>query len=396
MWVLKNKSIRKNARLIYTLVLKIIFFFLEFILPKNNNYWCFCTWQGYPHTMDNPRAVFEVVKNDPEITKIILLKDAGVSSAEGVNVKFIEAESFKGAYYTARSKVILLGYSLAFLSSYSHLLTARHLIIQLWHGIPLKKIGMLFPEEKLWSKETVKYAATVCSSTSDKNIMKQAFSPIAEDSVWQCGLPRNDIILMEEKNLPNDYLSMLQTLRERINGKTLVLYVPTWRIDATNRYDFSDDELLRLNEVLDSHDAILAIRGHSNVRSNKLMNLQPDDTRIIDVNDVPDVNILLRLTDVLITDYSSIYIDFLITGKPILHFTYDLAEYYKERGFLYDINDAFASQEFLNFDQLLINLEDALSKGVADEDRYQRVKELFHDYTDNGSVSVVEYIKRIG
>lgn len=396
MWVLKNKSIRKTARLIYTLVLKIVFFFLEFILPKNKNYWCFCTWSGYPHTMDNPRAVFEVVKNDPEITKIILLKDDGVCSPEGVNVKFIEAESLKGAYYTARSKVILLGYSLAGLSSYSHWLTARHFIIQLWHGIPLKKICMLFPEEQFWSKETVKYAATVCSSKSDKNFMKQAFSPIVENRVWQCGLPRNDIILMDEKSLAEDYLSMLQILRERVNGRTLVLYAPTWRIDSANSYSFSDDELARLNKVLDSHDAVLAIRGHSNVRTHQLMKLQSNDTRIIDVNNVPDVNILLRLTDILITDYSSIYIDFLITGKPILHFTYDLAEYYKERGFLYDIDDAFASQECLNFDQLLNNLEETLSKGIVDEDRYWSVKELFHDNTGNASVSVVENIKRMG
>ena len=78
------RVLKKNIRLIYTLVLKNIFFLLEIVLPKNKNYWCFCTWQGYPHTMDNPRAIFEVVKNDPKITKIILLKDDGVHSAEGV------------------------------------------------------------------------------------------------------------------------------------------------------------------------------------------------------------------------------------------------------------------------------------------------------------------------
>ena len=389
------KFFKKNIRLIYTLILKVIFLFLEYTLPKNKNYWCFCTWQGYAHTMDNPRAVFEVIKNDPKITKIVLLKDVGEHSQEGVNVKFIEAESLRGVFYIARSKIVLLGYSIVGLSSYSHLLTNRHYIIQLWHGIPLKKIGMLFPEEKFWPKETVKYAATVCSSVADKRFMVQVFSPLAKDRVWQCGLPRNDIILMEEKSLSDDYLSMLQALRKRINGRVLVLYAPTWRTNSANRYNFSDTELVRLNKVLGLYDAVLAIRGHSNVRAHRLIELQANDTRIIEVNNVPDVNILLRLTDVLVTDYSSIYIDFLITGKPILHFTYDLAEYYKERGFLYDINDAFASQEFFDFDQLLNHLEEALSNGVADRGRYQRAKVLFHDHPDKSSVRVVENIKNI-
>ena len=395
MSLLSNKAVRKKAGFIYALIIKIAFFLLEIILPKNKNYWCFCTWQGYPHTMDNPRAIFEVIKNDSGITKIILYKDAGKPSQEGMNVKFVDAESLKGAYYTARSRVILLGYSLTGLSSYSYLLTKKHTIIQLWHGIPLKRIGMLFPEEKFWPKETVKYAATVSSSTSDKKFMEQVFSPLDVDRVWQSGLPRNDIILMDEKKLPDDYQTILQELRKRVDGRTLVLYVPTWRIDSANRYQFSEDEINRLNDVLEAHNAVLAIRGHSNVRANKLMNVRSSNTRIIDVNAVPDVNILLRLTDILITDYSSIYIDFLITGKPILHFTYDLDEYYKERGFLYDINDAFASQEVLSFDDLLNELDRTLSKGVSDKDRYSHAKNLFHEYVGNGTTGVVENIKEI-
>lgn len=396
MSLLKNKTIRRKVGLIYVFLIKVTFFLLEYMLPKDKNYWCFCTWQKFPHTMDNPRAIFEVVKNDPDITKIVLFKDSGVPSLEGVNVKFIDAESFKGAYYVARSKVILLGYSIAGLASYASLLTTRHSIVQLWHGIPLKRIGMLFPEETFWPAETAKYAATVCSSPSDKNFMEQVFSPIDKSRVWQSGLPRNDIILMDENKLPGDYLAMLQDVRERVNGRRLVLYVPTWRIDSANRYDFSDKELADLDKVLEKYDAVLAIRGHSNVRANKLMDLQDNETRIIDVSNVPDVNILLRLTDVLITDYSSIYIDFLVTEKPILHFTYDLEEYYKERGFLYDIDDAFASKEVLSFDQLLGNLDETLSMGIADVDRYQRVKVLFHEYSENGSAGVVENIKNIG
>ena len=389
-------TIKAMARFSYYVFLKACFIFLEIVLPKNKNYWCFCTWQSYPHTLDNPRAVFEVVKSDPEICKIILRKDnSGLNHSDGLNVKFVDAESIRGVYFTARSRVILLGYSLGGLSSYSNLITRRHCIIQLWHGIPLKKIGMLFPEEKFWPRETGKYSATVCSSSQDKEFMTRAFSPIPEDRVWQTGLPRNDTILKDERLLPDDYLAALREYRARIDGRKLVLYAPTWRIDSSNIYVFSDKELAQLDEVLESNNAVFAVRGHSNVRSHQLMDGESGSFRIIDANAIADVNILLRLADVLITDYSSIYIDYLITGRPILHFTYDLESYYKERGFLYDIDTAFASKEFLRFEDLIEKLDKALKGEGVDKEQYRRARELFHDHGDQSSAIVVGEIKRI-
>ena len=121
-----------------------IFLIIEYILPKKNNYWCFCSWERHYHTLDNPRAVFERVKNDAEIKKIILIKkDPRQNDLDGKNVVFVDPDSLLGIYHVARSKVILLAYSLSGLCNYSEHITTRHLIIQLWHGIPLKKIGKL-------------------------------------------------------------------------------------------------------------------------------------------------------------------------------------------------------------------------------------------------------------
>jgi len=78
-----------------------------------------------------------------------------------------------------------------------------------------------------------------------------------------------------------------------------------------------------------------------------------------------------------------------------LHFTYDLENYYKERGFLYNIEEAFASEKILNFSELIYHLEQSLEKGITDAACYQQSKQLFHDYEGSSSVAVAEHIRDI-
>ena len=220
-------KLRQGISAIFIKVRACIFIMLEHLLAKKDNYWCFCAWGRHFHTLDNPRAVFERVKNDADIRKIVLVKnDPRQNDLEGKNVVFVDADSLLGAFYVARSKVILLAYSLSCLSQYSRHITTRHAIIQLWHGIPLKKIGKLFPGEKFWEKETFKYSATISSSKKDREVMAAAFSPIKPETVWLTGLPRNEIIMMSEQKLPPDYKAHLAQLRDSIGDRRFILYAP--------------------------------------------------------------------------------------------------------------------------------------------------------------------------
>lgn len=383
----------KSKALINQLSVTFLFLVFETLLPKRNNFWCFGTWPGsYAHTIDNPRAVFESVKDNPNITKIVLIKRgqiAGAAAIEGTNVIFVSAESIRGAYYLAASKVILIGYSIAGLSSYSNLLSKRHNIVQLWHGIPLKRIGKLFHGEKFWDKETIRYAAAVCSSIPDQKIMAAAFSPLPIHKIWRSGLPRNELILKPEHELPQDYRDQIDTLRDLLNGRRFVLYAPTWRNNTSGVFEFSDSELRVLEDLLSEHNCALGIRAHANRRLNSL---SPKKSSIFYVNDYPDVSVLLRLSDVLITDYSSIYIDFLLTGRPILHFTYDINSYINERGFLYDLDEALASRWFTSFDDLIDRLKGALEAQQSPSRRYLRASSLFHDHPHEPAKEVANKI----
>jgi CDP-glycerol glycerophosphotransferase (TagB/SpsB family) len=371
---------------------------LEWVLPVRQNCWCFCTWPGkYPHTIDNPRAVFEEIKDDPDILKVILsradLRKTPPIVVEGRNVLFVEAESARAAYLLSRSDVVVLGYSLAVMSSYSRFLTRKHKIIQLWHGIPLKRIGKLFPPENFWEKETGKYAATVSSSERDQATMAKAFDPLPIDRVWLTGLPRNALFLKAEKKLPEDYRMQLDDLRKRLRNRRMILYAPTWRETAEGMYPFSDEEKRELDGLLTRHNSAFAIRAHANRRDEGHDAHDVGSANILYVNDFPDVNLILRLTEVLVTDYSSIYIDFLLTNKPILHFTYDLDSYVNERGFLYDLKEAVASPCFTSFEQLLKRLERALETGGLDPEHHQRARKLFHSHQDDSAREVAQRIR---
>lgn len=375
------------------------FWLLEHLLPAKQNVWCFCTWPGqYAHTMDNPRAVFEEVKNDPSIIKVILRKRGQIvatAAIEGVNVIAVNVETLRGAYYLAVSRFILTGYGLGGLCSYSAQITSKHKVIQLWHGIPLKRIGKLFPGEKYWDTETPKYTATVCSSARDQDIMAAAFAPVPKQNVWLCGLPRNDLFLKDEMNLPADYRQQLADLRRRLDGRRFVLYAPTWRATENGIYAFSDEERQALDALSRRHNVAFGIRAHANRRIQDAYADSLNAGSILFVNDLPDVNVLLRITDVLVTDYSSIYIDFLLTGRPILHFTYDIDDYVNERGFLYDLDEALPSKWFRSVSELLAQLDSALEGRGMDEQRYGNAKALFHAHADRSGLQVANKIRSL-
>jgi CDP-glycerol glycerophosphotransferase (TagB/SpsB family) len=376
----------------------VVFWILERVLPTRANHWAFCTWHGtYAHTLDNPRGLFEEVKNDPDIVKIILTKprqDPNSTVIEGKNVVVVDVETLRGALWLARSRFLIIGFGIGGVCSYSNLISAKHQIIQLWHGIPLKRIGRLFAGEPHWQIETPRYTATVCSSDSDREIMAAAFAPIPKSNVWLSGLPRNDLILKDEKALPADYRRDLARLRGQIGGRRFVLYAPTWRAAEVGIYAFSDEERHALEALLAKHDAVLGIRAHANRRmqSEHVEGKQP---QIFYVNDYPDVNVMLRITDVLITDYSSIYIDFLLTGRPILHFAYDVDRYVGERGFLYELSDAMSDQWFTSFADLLKYLDVALSGGGISEPRYSAARKLFHGHANEASRDVAQRLRAL-
>ena len=201
------------------------------------------------------------------------------------------------------------------------------------------------------------------------------------DDVWVTGTPRNDYLVK-----PN---SELLSAHKYLNKK-IILYAPTWR-EYGNRssfFPFDDKNLNDLNEYLESKDAYLLLRGHreemerisSNYGEEHFSRILPAHQKIF-----PDAQQLLVHVDVLVTDYSSIYLDFLLVDKPIVFLPYDLKEYQSYRGFLFDYNSYTPGDKVFTQSEFIASLTISLNNPSVMSDERKRVRDLFHTHQNGDS-----------
>ena len=167
----------------------------------------------------------------------------------------------------------------------------------------------------------------------DAEIFKRSFG-VPDNSMKIIGLPRNDELL---NDVGEERKSQIKAKLGIDKKKKILLYAPTFR-------EYTKDEkynciiappihVERWKEKF-SDDYILLFRAHYEVV--KVMNLVSDDF-VKDVSSYPDLNELMIISDILISDYSSIFFDYSVMGKPMLCFAYDYDEYQTKRGLYFDI-----------------------------------------------------------
>jgi CDP-glycerol glycerophosphotransferase len=163
--------------------------------------------------------------------------------------------------------------------------------------------------------------------------MRRAFS--YDGDVCESGYPRNDLLCSGEAP------QVAERVRRRLglpDGKRVVLYAPTWRDNqyyASGRYRF--DFRLDLERAWQQlgDDYVVLLRGHHHMADDVPEGGRPGFA--INVTAYPDISELFLVSDILVTDYSSVMFDFAATGRPMLFFTYDLEQYRDNlRGFYFD------------------------------------------------------------
>lgn len=370
--------------------------------PKYSHWWVFpvCAFTGV--FSGNERALFEEVKNDPTIKKIILTRDKPVT-IDGVDVEVASLQSPQGQYYLLRAGNLFIKHSAERNLVYP-VASELHNLINLWHGIPFKRIGYASLDAQqnraAVARDHAKYRAVISSSQVDTLAMAAAFHPLSYGDIWNTGLPRNDFILRSFEQLPEDLRREGATLYDLISGRKLVLFLPTFRNAQADAYfRFSEAQIDWMGEWLKRNNAVLGIREHM-ADSARTYGTQFARIGALDLSDAsfPNVEILYRYSSVLITDYSSCFIDYMLTDKPAISFAYDYDTYASiERGSFYDLDFVFPGSVCKSFSELQAALEVAFVEPseLVQASRHWKRKLFFDHVDDRNSARVMARVKQL-
>lgn len=346
-------------------------------IRPDSHIWLFSSTDN-SHYNYNSRYLFEYVKeNLPEITPLFVINDPelrnSLSSKYGKHY-FTETESIQGIRQALSAGV---WFTSAGLPAYGTGLHKKRLIINLWHGVPLKKIALLDPNLKkaarIYFKKIFSENYTCILTTSHELIplMARSFA-VSEDKIKVWGQPRNDGLFQK-----NDCREILGQLFPDLPEYTkTVLYAPTFRdYGQVQLFPFKDFDQEQLEAFLEEKNMLLFIRTHVAEQGSAAPYLGKR-IRFLGNEQAEDVTGILNIFDCLITDYSSIYIDYLLTDKPMIFLPYDRQQYLDGRGMNFDYDDVTPGPKPETFNDFL----DALSpKEDFWKSERTRVNRLFNE-----------------
>jgi CDP-glycerol glycerophosphotransferase (TagB/SpsB family) len=370
--------------------------------PTYDHWWAFPVC-AYDHTFaGNERQVFEQVRDDPAIKKVVLTLSKRVE-VTGENVVVVPLLSPEGQEHVVRSRFIFLKHAPTVNVPYP-LAPELHDFVNLWHGIPLKRFGMAQVDtseiEEGLVAEHLAARCVVTSSPIDTLAMTSAFYPLTSEQMWQTGLPRNDVVNKPTDQLPADLAEQRKRLTEELAGRRLVMFLPTFKKDGEDAYyRFTGDDIERLAEWSRQHDAVLGLREHMADRSRtytqQLAPLAPID---LSSRRYPDLEVLYAVADGLVSDYSSCLVDFMLTGKPVISFAYDLDRYVaEERGLFYDLEQVLPGPVCRTVDDLVTALDGVFAPRTPEQDaEYDWKRRIFFEHLDDGNARrVVDRVRTL-
>lgn len=226
---------------------------------------------------------------------------------------------------------------------------------------------------------------------------------ITQEKFVETGYPRNDY-LFEDK----DYISVLYPDNEY---DKVILWMPTFRkSDSSDRVDstfehpmevpclYSKEECEKLNEVLKENNILLILKPHPAQRLSAIKELELSNFVILYNEELTNKDIQLYQfigsTDALITDYSSIYYDYLLTGNPIGLTVDDYEVYAKDTGFVFDdVFEYIVGEHIFNCDDFILFVNHVANGDDALSGKRSKVNQIVNKHTDNkSSKRVYEYI----
>jgi CDP-glycerol glycerophosphotransferase (TagB/SpsB family) len=346
---------------------------------------------------DNVKSIFDYLINNGYNKKyqiICSLDDyENYTDNQIKNVKFIS--NIQGVHHYLTSK-----YCFYCFGKYPIKPSKKQIVINLWHGMPLKKIGNM---ESNYRKEDFNYFTHVLSTAPFFSpFMMEAFN-CRQDQVLISGQPRNDELFVDNN---------VKEIFNISDYKKVIVWLPTFRVSTRLNlrnhlskkntelsFPIVDDKtkMTKLNNLLALDNSILLIKPHPMQDLVESDLVQYSNVRIVQQQDLNEKSIsiynLLKEADALLTDYSSVYFDYLLLNRPIGFTIDDINEYKESRGFVVDDPlEVMPGEKVKNYDDFIRFIE----KIIDEDDKYanerHKINNLCNTYKDgNSSKRIIEF-----
>lgn len=382
---------------------------LMIVIPKNKKVWIFGAWLGQKYA-DNSKYFYEYVKNKKGIKAYWITKNKKLYNKLKISDKnVLYYNSFKALYVRMTAGVVFYTNSLYDLGNICF--HSRGYLVALWHGVGLKKLyldgNIYLKKGKLYHIVAslkkflfwdVKRDLTIICSLNTLQSYKAAFNLKKTANICATGQPRNDIFL-KVKDLNSN------SLHTKYNANKIILYMPTCR--SKNKSLVTYNKLLikllkdkDLNKLLKDNNSKILIKSHYLMTKPKYKN---NNIIFLSDKEVDDVQKLMLYSDILVTDYSSCFIDFAILNRPIIFLASDIGDYEEdENGFCYnyrEITGGLLSTNLKEFNLLLSKILSNTNISVW-KSQVKYINNLFNidtknisSFSDNVFKEVIKRIK---
>lgn len=332
------------------------------ILPVQQKLVMFESFLGKQYSC-NPRAIYEYMKShhpeyrmywsvDKRYTKVF--EEAGVPYVHRFSIAWL-FKMTRARYWVTNSRMPLWIPKL------------KHTIyLQTWHGTPLKKLAADMKEVHMPGTDTESYKKNFLAESSkwDYLISPNAYSTeifarafnVDPAKIIETGYPRNDILY--NGNNYDTIISLKKQMKLPLDKK-VILYAPTWRDDeyySKGKYKF--DLHLNLDKMREKlgQEYVILLRLHYLISEN--LDLSSYEGFAYNFSDYSDISHLYLVSDLILTDYSSVFFDYANLKRPMLFYVYDIDNYRdKLRGFYFDFEKTAPGPLMKTTDEVIANIQ---------------------------------------
>ena len=357
----------------------------------------FCSFNGKSYSC-SPKAIYEYMCGEEQYKEykfVWAFKDSEKYSflKENRNTVVVELNSKNYKKYLAIAKYWVFNYKIP-----DYLYPKKNQVfIQCWHGTPLKRLGcdlIHFDNElntikgmkKRYKIEASKFTFFLSPSrfASEKFISAWNLKEIGKENIIvEEGYPRNDFLF----NYSNEDVKRIkQKLGIEQDKRKIILYAPTYRANQHETgvgYVYKEEiDFSKLKEKI-GNDYIVLFRPHYFIAN--AFDFEKYAGFVYDVSKIDDINELYIITDLLITDYSSVFFDFANLKRPMIFYMYDLEHYRdKSNGFYIDLNELPGK---------IVRTQEELEEEIKEteenfnyDEKYKKFNEKYN-YLDDGNAS---------